>query len=177
MVVVLYTSTERQEPSNVLDRKFSLLGESGMPPSPSTSFWKTQQLSYGVPESYGSETVHRMPVRSTDSLGNVLPPIAQEVQPPGYFKVTGEGSLVGNTGPEVHHDEVQPLEVSGQASILPPPPAVTEREATTSSLSPNPNRPVGVHVEDTPQGKVIYYPYMPESAGQDGEGRASLSSG
>eukprot|EP00288_Rhodomonas_lens_P016635 CAMPEP_0177697352 /NCGR_PEP_ID=MMETSP0484_2-20121128/4468_1 /TAXON_ID=354590 /ORGANISM="Rhodomonas lens, Strain RHODO" /LENGTH=178 /DNA_ID=CAMNT_0019208385 /DNA_START=143 /DNA_END=676 /DNA_ORIENTATION=+ len=131
LVLVVYTPHGSQSGN---DGRFSLLENGNMPPSPSRSFWKTQQLSYGVPESYGSETVHRMPVRSTDSMGNVLPPVAQEVQPPGYFKVTGDGSLVGNTGPAVYHGD-QPLEVSGAAQILPPPAANTEGlRASTQNL-------------------------------------------
>jgi hypothetical protein len=44
------------------------------------------KLSWGVPNSFGFETAPRSPVRSADSLGNALPGVAEELQPPGFWK-------------------------------------------------------------------------------------------
>jgi len=60
-------------------------------------------LSWGAPNSFGFESAPRQPVRSADSLGNSLPPIAEELQPPGFWKVAGEqpGGLRPDLGGQI----------------------------------------------------------------------------
>ena len=57
-------------------------------------------LSWGAPNSYGFEIDHRNPVRSADSMGNALPPVAEELQPLGFWKAQGghPGGIVPDTG-------------------------------------------------------------------------------
>lgn len=103
-------------------------------------------LTWGVPNSYGSETQHRNPVRSSDTLGNALPGVARELQPPGFWKVGGsqQGGIVPDTGGaiSISGDEATPVD---EPPPSPPPPA--------PSPPPPPGidtRGVGVHVVDTP---------------------------
>ena len=45
---------------------------------------------WGIPTTLGGlEPKRRVPVRSTDSMGQILPEMADEVQPPGPFKLSG----------------------------------------------------------------------------------------
>jgi hypothetical protein len=48
-----------------------------------------------APESYRSETQPRAPPRSVDSMGDALPPVAAEIEPPGYYQTRGalDGTL------------------------------------------------------------------------------------
>ncbi|EKX32592.1 hypothetical protein GUITHDRAFT_121220 [Guillardia theta CCMP2712] len=110
-----------------------------------------QKLLFGVPESYQSETVHRNPIRSSDTLGEALPPVAREVEPPGYFQF--DGSL--------KHDKGTTLNLESPSSR----PAVTSPKKVKQAPKRRNNEPVGVHEVDTPEGKVIYYPYIPKDLG------------
>jgi hypothetical protein len=118
-------------------------------------------LSWGAPNSYGFETQHRNPVRSSDTLGNALPGVAQELQPPGFWKVEGShpGGIVPDTGGAISFAgaEATPAEVAAEAPAPAPPPPPPPPGIDTHG--------VGVHVVDTPEGKVIYYPYVPASVG------------
>ena len=93
------------------------------------------------------------PVRSTDSLGGTLPPLAHETQPPGFWKADDgqPGGIVPDTGAVLDFN----------AAPAPAAPAA----APAQSAPATDTRPVGVHVVDTAEGKVIYYPYVPASVG------------
>ena len=120
----------------------------------------TSMLLWGVPNSFGYESEPRNPVRSADTLGNALPPVAEEQQPPGFWKVGSghPGGIQPDLGGQLDFSSIQSPERAEATSAqptpvdLPPPPALDAH-------------PVGVHVVDTPEGKVIYYPYVPASVG------------
>jgi hypothetical protein len=109
------------------------------------------------------EAQTRVPIRSVDSLGGYVPSVTREMRTPGFF--------------ERESDDVarysQPLKLEGEARIKQPAASLQQAaEATTPAAVPaaapsalqQPGTSVPVHVVDTPEGRMIYYPYVPSPA-------------
>jgi len=71
------------------------------------------------------ETRHRMPLLSVDSMGDALPPVAAEIQPPGYYQTRGDldGSLVSTRSGVFLNDHKLDLGSSSAAASPPQEPA------------------------------------------------------
>jgi hypothetical protein len=139
----------------------------GVPTVPTATGAPTM-LSWGSPNSFSSEIPRRTPVRSTDSLGDALPPLAIEQQPPGFWtRARGHaGGITPDTGgtlsfsagvdpssaPHTQRAD-QPLASGGEGGV---------GGGVGSGVD---ERPVGVHVVESDEGRVVYYPYIPASVG------------
>lgn len=62
-----------------------------------------RDYTWGIPYTLGGkQPFPRVPVRSTDSMGEILPEISNEVQPPGAFKVNGTNACQQYSVPQPH---------------------------------------------------------------------------
>jgi len=103
--VVLTTTALRLEPASpavLMAQKLSYGVRLPLPHCPLTETgwcmececWASRRHAQ-APESYRSETQQRAPPRSVDSMGDALPPVAAEIEPPGYYQTRGalDGTL------------------------------------------------------------------------------------
>lgn len=76
-----------------------------------------------APESFGTESQPRTPPRSVNSMGDSLPPVAAEIEPPGFYKTRGDldGTLVNTRSGVFYNDH--PALVPAGAAASPPEPA------------------------------------------------------
>jgi hypothetical protein len=97
-----------------------------------------------------------VPIRSVDTFGGYLPSVSREMRTPGFF--------------EQESDDVakysKPLKLAGEASIREPSTPQPVQQAAAVAAAPTalqqpPDSSVPVHVVDTPEGRMIYYPYVP----------------
>lgn len=124
-----------------------------------------------APESFGAESPSRMPPRSVDSMADELPPVAAEIEPPGYYKTRGDldGTLVSTRSGVFYNDHV--LGPAGAAASRPEPAegpevdigapieveatAVSEAAAARKEASSGPIH--GVHAMDKDDGWAAPY--------------------
>ncbi|KAJ1489722.1 hypothetical protein T484DRAFT_1779251 [Baffinella frigidus] len=114
---------------------------------------------WGIPTSIGGEEPkRRVPVRSTDSMGEILPAMADETMPPGPFKVSGNGRLVV----DAQGMSASPIQLSGKATEANPrwrgsQLAAVRTSGLRAATPRDASNPVGVHVVDTADGKVRFF--------------------
>ncbi len=106
------------------------------------------------------EVQEHVPIRSVDTFGGYLPSFSKEMRTPGFF--------------EQESDDVakysKPLKLAGEASIREEPSSMAAMQQAAAAEAPapapaalqqTPDSSVPVHVVDTPEGRMIYYPYVP----------------
>jgi hypothetical protein len=116
-----------------------------------------------APESFGTETQQRTPPRSVNSMGDALPPVAAEIEPPGYYKTRGDldGSLVTTRSGVVYNDHTlgaggassSPAEPAEGPEVGVGAPLEVDGTAVSKKLGPT----YGVHAMDKDDGWVAPY--------------------